>query len=454
MTAFEYAHTHAERFRRELHDLLRIPSVSTDPAFKSEVLRAANWLASHLRNIGLKAETISTAGHPLVYGEWMDAGEDAPTVLIYGHYDVQPASRAEGWDSEPFEPVEREGKIFARGATDDKGQFFTHIKAVEALLKAEGRLPVNVRFMIEGEEESGGKSIAQYLHTNPERFRADVCVISDSSMTDPDQPVIIYALRGISVMTLNVTGPKQDLHSGMYGGTVHNPALALAQIIARLHHPDGQIAVPGFYDDVITLSQQERDELARVPLTEAAWSAETGAPQPWGEPDYSLRERVGARPTLEITGMAGGYYGDGFKTIIPASAQAKIICRLVARQDPEDIFEKIRAYVVQITPPTVRSEVIYAVGSPAAQVDISGPAALAAIRAYEKGWGARPIFNREGGSIPIVADLQAKLNMPVILMGFGLNSDNLHGPNEHFSIKMFHSGVDTAIHFLQECAAL
>ncbi|MBZ0292816.1 MAG: dipeptidase [Anaerolineae bacterium] len=453
-TVFDYTQEQAERFRQELHELLRIPSVSTDPDYAPEVRRAADWLAAHMRNIGLDAEVIATEGHPLVYAEWLNAGEDVPTVLVYGHYDVQPAQKEDGWDSEPFEPVEHDGQIWARGATDDKGQFFTHVKAVEALLKTEGKLPVNVKFLIEGEEESGGAAVSAFVKSHPEKLTADACVISDGGMSRDDQPIITSSVRGISQMELRVSGPKQDIHSGMYGGTVHNPLLALAQIIAQLHNPDGSIAVPGFYDDMLPLSEYERVEIAKNPMTEAEWRAETGAPQPWGEPDYSLQERIGARPTLEITGMAGGYYQAGYKTIVPQNAYAKIICRLVANQQPHDIYEKIRDYVGQITPPTVKSEVIDAAGALAAQMDITGPAMQAAVRAYEKGWGYTPIFQREGGTLPIVADLQSTLNMPVVLMGFGLNSDNLHGPNEHYRIDLFHRGIDTAINFLRECTTL
>lgn len=453
-SVFDYTRQEAERFRQELHALLRIPSVSTDPGYAAEVRRAADWLAGHLRGIGLDAAVIDTDGHPLVYAEWLGAGKDAPTILVYGHYDVQPAQKADGWDSEPFEPVERDGKIWARGATDDKGQFFTHVKAVEALLQTEGRLPVNVKFLIEGEEESGSASISKFVAANASQLAADACVISDGGMSRIEQPVIVSSVRGISQMELRVSGPKQDLHSGMYGGSVHNPLLALAQILAQLHNPDGSIAVPGFYADVLPLSDHERAAIAQNPMSEAAWQAETGAPQPWGEPDYSIKERIGARPTLEITGMAGGYHQAGYKTIIPASAHAKIICRLVANQQPYTVYEKIRDYVARITPPTVQSEVIYSAGARAAQVDITGPAIQAAVRAYEQGWGYAPVFQREGGTLPIVADLQATLHMPVVMMGFGLNTDNLHGPNEHYRIEMFHKGIDTAIHFLRECAAL
>jgi acetylornithine deacetylase/succinyl-diaminopimelate desuccinylase-like protein len=407
------------------------------------------WLVEHLRSIGLETELIDTERHPLVYAEWSGAGAKAPTVLIYGHYDVQPAEKADGWESGPFDPVERDGKIYARGATDDKGQTFTHIKAVESLLKAEGKLPVNLKLIIEGEEESGSNSIWKYLDQHAQRLSADVCVISDSSMMFIDQPTIVYALRGGAVMELHVTGPRQDLHSGMYGGSVHNPALALAEIISKFHNADHSVAVPGFYDDVAPLSDQERAEIAQFNWTQDDWHRETGAPLPWGEPEYSLYERVGARPTLEITGIAGGYAGSGFKSVIPRQAIAKIGCRLVANQNPQRIYECIRDYVAQIAPPTVQVEVVFMRGAPAAQMDMHHPAMQIASTAYELGWGARPVFMREGGSIPIVSGFQKHLNLPVILMGFGLNTDNLHGPNEHFSIEMFHRGVDTSIHFLQ-----
>lgn len=453
MIAYEYARQHAEEFRHQLYDLLRIPSISTDMNFAAEMPRAADWLVNHLRGIGLTAERIDTARHPMVYAEWLGAG-DAPTVLIYGHYDVQPAVKEDGWDTEPFEPVEREGKIYARGATDDKGQFFAHIKAVESLLRADGKLPVNVKFIIEGEEEAGSGSIKQFVHEQPDKLRADVCVISDGSMANLDEPVIVNALRGGMVFELHITGPSQDLHSGMFGGTVHNPALALAEMLSKMHLPDGRVAVPGFYDDVRTLSDEERALMAQIEWTEDQWRSITGAPQPWGESDYTLLERVGARPTLEITGMTSGYVGNGFKSIVPGKAIAKISCRLVPNQDPARVFEVVREYIKRITPPTVTSEVTLGRGFPASEVDIQHPAMQVAVRAYERGWGARPVFKREGGSIPIVGDFQQVLGLPVVLMGFGLDSDGLHGPNEHYSIAMFERGIATSIAFLEEAVSL
>lgn len=446
-TPHEYARAQADAFRAQLHELIRIPSVSADPAYAPHMQRAASWLADHLNGIGLSAEVIPAQGHPLVYAEWLKAGPDARTLLIYGHYDVQPAALEDGWDSDPFEPVEKNGAIYARGADDNKGQFFAHVKAVESILAARGALPLNIKIILEGEEESGGESIARYVAESGARLAADVCVISDSSILTPDQPSIVYALRGIAAMELRVTGPSHDLHSGSYGGSVHNPLQALTEIVAALHDADGRVTVPGFYDDVLALSDQERAELAKIPWTEADWQAQTGAPQSWGEAGYSLRERTGARPTLEVNGLGGGYAGQGFKTVLPASGIAKISCRLVANQDPYRIYERIRDYIASITPPTVRSELIYLSGGHGAQVDINDPAMQAAVMAYEKIWGARPVFMREGGSLPIVAEFQRHLNVPVILMGFGLDSDGIHGPNEHFPVALFHKGVDTAIHF-------
>jgi acetylornithine deacetylase/succinyl-diaminopimelate desuccinylase-like protein len=451
----EYAESHKKQFRAELHDLLRIPSISTDKAFAGQVRQAANWLIDQFTKIGLETELVEYEGlHPIVYAEWMNAGANAKTVLIYGHYDVQPAVVADGWHSEPFEPIEKDGYIYARGATDDKGQTFAHIKAVESLLKTTGSLPVNVKFIIEGEEESGGFAINQFVAESGAKLKADVCIVSDTSMDALEQPVIINALRGGAGFQLTVIGPKQDLHSGMYGGTVHNPAQALAELISKMHNADGSVAIPGFYDDVRVLTPTEREQIAASEWDTADWKAATGAPLPWGESAFSLRERVGARPTLEITGMASGYFGEGAKSIVPHKAWAKISCRLVADQKPEDIAVKFRKFIEQIAPKTVQVELQFMRGSKAILLDTHTPVMQAAIAAYQQGWGAAPIFRREGGSIPIVGAIQNDLGIPVILMGFGLDSDNLHGPNERFSIAMFHKGIATSLVFLQEMAKL
>ncbi len=448
----EYISAQFSRFVEQLKAFIRIPSVSTDPERTDDVRRAAEWVAADLRRAGMKVvEIIPTPRHPVVYGEWLGAGPNAPTVLIYGHYDVQPAALEDGWTSDPFEPVERDGFLYARGSSDDKGQVFAHMKAAEALLD-EGQSPVNLKFIVEGEEEIGSPNLNTVVQTYRDRLKADVCVISDGGMPAIDQPAIIYALRGLVGMELEVTGPSHDLHSGQFGGTVHNPAQALAEIVAALHRPDGSVAVPGFYDEVLPLADDERAELAKTALTEAEWRRMTGAPQPWGEPDYHLHERIGARPTLEINGLSGGFAGAGFKTVLPARALAKISCRLVANQDPQRIYERIRDYVASITPPTVRSELRLLQGSGPAWVDRHTPAMQAAIAAYEKGWGARPAFMREGGSIPIVTSFQRELRLPVVLMGFGLNDDGAHGPDEHYGLELFRRGIHTAIAFYQELA--
>ena len=452
--ALTYAKENAAAFRQQLFDLLHIPSVSTDPERAGAVREAAEWLADNMRRAGIENVAImKTEGHPVVYGDWLHAN-NAPTVLIYGHYDVQPAVMEDGWDHDPFKPVERDGKVYARGATDDKGQAFTHIKAVESLLQAEGGLPVNVKFILEGEEEIGSPNLAPFIEAHKDTLAADVCIISDSGILTEDQPSIVYALRGLTALEIEVKGPSKDLHSGMYGGGVHNPVQALAEIVAQLHDADGTVTVPGFYDDVVLLKDEERAELKKTAVTEEEWTARSGAPQPWGEPDFTISERIGARPTLEINGMAGGFYGEGVKTVLPAKALAKITCRLVANQDPDKIFDAIKAHVEAVTPSTVTVDVRRLKGSGhPALIDINTPAMQAAIRAYAKGWGKEPVFMREGGSIPIVADFQQILGLPVVLMGFGLNTDGAHGPNEHFTLSMFHRGIDTSMHFLHEIAA-
>jgi acetylornithine deacetylase/succinyl-diaminopimelate desuccinylase-like protein len=451
--AHEYAQSNAKRFLDQLQDLIRIPSISTDPTRKEDVTRTAQWLAYDMDRIGFdNVEVVPTAGHPVVYGEWNGAGPDAPTVLIYGHYDVQPADMVDGWNTQPFEPVIKDGKLYARGASDDKGQMLAQLKAVESLL-ATGGSPVNIKFMVEGEEEIGSENLLPFILNYKDRLKADVCVISDSAIAGEDTPSIVQSLRGLIYMELVVTGPARDLHSGSYGGTVHNPVQALAEIIAQLHNPDGSVAVTSFYDDVLPLSDADRVPNAYAEWRDESWFEETGAPATWGEAGYSLSERVGARPSLEINGMAGGFYGEGAKTVLPSRALAKISCRLVANQNPDQTFEKVRDFIASITPPTVHAELrLLGKGGYPAYVDRNDPMMRAAITAYEQGWGKTPLFDRGGGSIPVVADFQRELGLPVILMGFGLNSDNLHGPNESFTISMFHKGIDTAIYFLEAVA--
>lgn len=452
--ALDYAKAQGDRFRHELHDWLRIPSVSTYPENKEDVRRAGQWLVDHLNKIGMQAELHLTAGHPIVYAEWMNAGADKPTLLIYGHYDVQPADKEKDhWTTDPFEPVEKDGKLYARGSSDDKGQAFAHVKAVESLLMTEGQLPINVKMIIEGEEEVSSLHLAEYVTANKERLAADVCVISDTAILTKDDPSIVNGLRGLVYMEIHVQGPKADLHSGGFGGTVHNPAQALAEIIAGLHNLDGSVSVPGFYDDVLTLSEEDRAEFKKADWTFEDWAASTGLAKSWGEQQYTLRERIGARPTLEVNGMISGFTGEGAKTVLPARAMAKISCRLVANQNPHRIYELVRDYVKQITPDTVKVDVVKLHEGDPAYMDPKLPVMQAAIAAYTQGWGKPPVFMREGGSIPIVANFQRDLGVPVVLMGFGLNSDGAHGPDEHFHIDMFHKGIDTLIYFYNEVAS-
>ena len=451
--ARKYSRDHAERFRHELLEFLRIPSLSGDPAHTADVKRAAEWLAANLHALGVKsAKVMRTAGHPLVYGQWTGAGKDKPTVLVYGHYDVVPAAMEDGWHSPPFEPVEKDGKIYARGATDDKGQLFIHVKALESYLESNGGPPVNVKFLIEGEEEVSSPNLAPFIKENLDLLESDVCLISDSSMRKIEEPAITHSLRGMTYIQVEVQGPKDDLHSGFWGGATHNPALALVEILGRLYNPDNTIAVPGFYDDVSTLTKEERDMIAKTALTEEQFKEATGVPGVWGDKKFTIRERLSARPTLDINGLWSGYSGPGPKTIIPAKAGAKLSSRLVGNQDPDKIFKLLKKHIESIAPPTVKVKVSLVTKGKPALIPFDLPEMQAASRAYEKGWGHKPVFTRGGGSIPIVADIADMMKIPVVMMGYGLDSDGLHAANEHYSIEMFHRGIETAIVYLEELA--
>jgi acetylornithine deacetylase/succinyl-diaminopimelate desuccinylase-like protein len=450
-----YSRAHCDRFLQELDALLRIPSLSGDPAHAADVQRAAEWLADHLRGIGAEnVAVMPTAGYPVVYGDWLGAGADKPTVLVYGHYDVVPAAIEDGWDTPPFEPVVKDGKIFARGATDDKGQLLIHVKALESYLESGDGPPVNLKFLLEGEEEISSPNLRPFLEANLELLKADVCVISDSSMPTMEEPSIMHSLRGMTYVEVEVDGPHDDLHSGFFGGAVHNPALALVEILAKLHNPDHSIAVPGFYDDVVSLTAPERVEVAKTDMSDDQLLQATGAPAVWGEAEYTIRERVSARPTLEINGLLSGWTGPGPKTIIPATAMAKISCRLVGDQNPHTIYEQLKQYIESLAPPTVKVTVSLLTTGEPALIDFTVPEMQAAARAYEKGWGATPVFTRGGGSIPIVADIYTLMKMPVVMMGYGLDTDGLHGTNEHFRVEMFQRGIETAIVYLDELAQL
>jgi acetylornithine deacetylase/succinyl-diaminopimelate desuccinylase-like protein len=450
MNAFEYADSRRNEFLAELKDFLRIPSISTLPEHTDDIRRAAEWLADQLRLIGMQhVEICPTAGHPIVYADWLGAA-GAPTVLIYGHYDVQPVDPIDEWQTAPFEPEVRNGNLYARGASDDKGQIFVHLKVVESLMKAyAGKLPLNIKFIIEGEEEVASENLDNFIETHQDLLRADVTVISDEPILAIDRPCITYGLRGMTYMELEVNGPRGDLHSGLYGGTVHNPAQVLCEIIAAMHHSDGSVAVPRFYEKVCPIDAPDRAALARIPWTEGEWQTETGAQHSWGEAGFTLRERIGVRPTLEVNGMLSGFTGYGSKTVLPAKALAKISCRLVPDQDPYEIENLLRRYVQTITPPTVTSEVRGLNYCYPAIVPIDSPAMDVAIAAYEKGFGVKPVFRREGGSLPIVTTLQKLFNKPVLLLGFGLPDDGTHAPNEKFALECFYRGIATSIALLE-----
>ena len=450
-----YSRANGDRFLQELFAMLRIPSLSGDPAHAGDVRAMAEWLAAHMQSLGLdKVAVMETAGHPVVYGEWMGAGPDKPTVLVYGHYDVVPATLEDGWASEPFEPVVRDGKIYARGATDDKGQLFIHVKALESYLQTSGAAPVNVKFLIEGEEEVSSPNLTPFIEAHLDLLKADVCVISDTSMPSIDAPSITHSLRGMTYIEVEVEGPKEDLHSGLWGGAAHNPALALVEMLGKLYNPDNTIAVPGFYDDVVALTEAERAMIAKTDLSEEQYKAVTGVPAMWGDKRFTIRERLSARPTLDINGMWSGWTGPGPKTIIPQKAGAKLSSRLVANQDPHKIFTLLKDYLESITPPTVKLKVSLLNTGRAALIPFDIPEMQAAARAYTQGWGHEPVFTRGGGSIPVVADIAGLLGIPVVMMGYGLDSDGLHSPNEHYSIEMFQRGIETAIVYLDELAQL
>ena len=444
-----------ETYLEELKDYIRIPSISTDPAYKAEVLRAADFLEGQLRAAGLTTEQIKTAGNPLVYAEWLGA-PGKPTVLFYGHYDVQPADPLELWRNPPFEPTVEGDKLVARGSTDDKGQSYTHVKGVAAMLKERGTLPVNVKFLVEGEEEAGGEAIDRYVREDGgKRLACDAVMVSDTSLYAPGQPALIYGLKGLSYMEIKVTGPNRDLHSGTFGGAVTNPLNALCQIIAKLRdEKTGKILIPGFYDDVRPLEEWERKEFASLPFDENQYRTELGVAELFGEEGYSTRERTWARPTCDVNGIFGGYMGKGAKTVLPSWGGAKISMRLVPDQEPKKIAKLFTDYVKSVAPKGVTVEVEFLHGAGAVVVEAEGPIVDAALDAMEEIWGARPVRIREGGSIPIVSTFAAVLGVPVLLLGFGLNDDGLHSPNEKFNISHFYNGIRSVARLLDRLGAL
>ncbi len=446
--ALEYAHNNRQRFLDELFQLLRIPSISALSEHYPDMERAAGWLADELKRIGFdNVQVFPSDGPPFVYGEWLKAGEGAPTILVYGHYDVQPVDPIEEWDSPPFEPEIRDGKMFARGASDDKGQAYIHLKVAESLFATSGRLPVNIKIFFEGEEEIGSLNLDRFVETHTELLAADSALISDSRILAPDQPSIVYRLRGLTYMQIDLKGPRRDLHSGSYGGSVYNPAQAIADIVAALHDDNGTVTIPGFYDKVRPLTDRERAVLAKVPYTLDDWRKETGLDTPWGEKEYTFLERVTIRPTCEINGIWGGFSGEGAKTVLPAEAGAKVSMRLVPDQDPQEIADLFTSYVKQLAGDDLNIDVITHSTGWWSISPLDSPETSAASRAYEAVFGKEPVFTAEGGSIPVVATFQKELGIPTMLMGFGLE-DNVHSPNENFRVDHFHKGIDTVIHYL------
>lgn len=438
----EYLEGSRERHLDELEEFLRIPSVSAKTEHRADMARAAEWLVERMLEAGLQtAEVLPTGGHPVVLGEWRGA-EGAPTLLVYGHYDVQPPEPLDEWRTPPFEPTVRDGKLFARGSVDDKGQLYLHLKAVEAHISTRGKLPVNVIFLIEGEEEIGSEHLESFLVENRERLKCDAVMISDTSMFAPGLPSITIGLRGLAYMEVRVQGPQSDLHSGAYGGAVVNPANALAGILARLHDERGRVTIPGFYDEVRELTEAERKAIAALPFEEETLRAEVGAPVLRGEEGFSALERIWARPTLDVNGLLSGYTGEGAKTVLPARAMAKVSMRLVPEQDHREIERRFTEYVRSLAPAGVAVEVESLHGGQPWLVDPTEPIFEAAKRALRGAFGRDPVFIREGGSIPIVQAFQQTFGAPVLLLGFGLPGENAHALNEWISLENFAKGTE------------
>jgi acetylornithine deacetylase/succinyl-diaminopimelate desuccinylase-like protein len=460
-SALDFAHHNAPLFVEELKALLRIPSISTDPEHAADVRRAAEFVAAELRRIGMDnvrlIETTTAAhpgGHPLVYADYLRAaavnGKPAPTALLYGHYDVQPPDPLDEWKSPPFEPTERDGNLYARGAVDDKGQMWMHVKALESLFAANsGKLPVNVRVIIEGEEEVGGEGIASFVREHPKELAADVALVSDTEMFAPDLPTLCVGLRGMIYTEIEARGARTDLHSGMYGGAAPNPFVALAQIIAKLKDESGKILIPGFYDKVAKPTAAELAAWKALPFDEEHYrETEVGSTVLTGEEGYSVLERTWARPTLDVHGMPGGFTGAGAKTVIPARALAKVSMRLVPDMTPAETFALYKAYVESICPKGITLDVRLIHSGDAIVVSTDNPYVQAATEAMHQVFGKETVFVRGGGSIPIVGDFIRELGIPTLLMGFGLPDDNLHAPNEKFHIANFHRGIESIIRFL------
>jgi len=446
-----YLDEHRDRHVEQLCDWLRIPSISAIADHKPDVIKAAEFLADELKELGLHVELIETEGNPLIFAE-TEQRPDRKTLLLYGHYDVQPVDPVELWDSPPFEPEIRDGIIYARGGSDDKGQLYTHVKALEAYVKLGIDLPVNLKFIVEGEEECGGPSVYEFTEQNPQKLACDAVVISDTSMYDETTPAICYSLKGLAFMEIHVDGPGMDLHSGSFGGTVQNPGNVICELVAWLKDENGKVLIPGFYDDVLELDDAEREAFASLQYSDEVLKRDTGAPGPFGEAGYTTLERMWGRPTCDVNGLWSGYAGEGAKTIIPAKGGAKVSMRLVPNQDPQKIAELFKEYVESIAPEGVNVEVKELHGAKSVMVPRDSEMMQAGMRAMERGFGKKPVFIREGGSIPIVGTFQDCLKSPVLLLGYGLPNDNIHSPNEKFHVVNFVNGIRTTAYLFEEAA--
>jgi acetylornithine deacetylase/succinyl-diaminopimelate desuccinylase-like protein len=452
-SAAAFVRENRERHLNELMEVLRIPSVSTDPARADEVKRAADWVKARLTRAGCtRTEIFETKRHPIVYGEWLGA-RGAPTVLFYGHYDVQPEDPVDLWTSPAFQPTVRDGRLYARGACDDKGQFIIHVNAFEAYLQTAGTCPVNVKFLIEGEEEIGSPNLEPFIAARKDLLACDAVVVSDTAMFDKKTPSIVHGLRGLSYLQVDVRGTARDLHSGTFGGSVINPAFALAHIIAGLKDAKGKVKVPGFYDNVRKLTVKERKAFKKLPHSDTTWRKSIGAKALFGEAGYTTLERVWARPTLEVNGIWGGFMGEGAKTVIPAEAHAKISMRLVPDQRPKEIVAKVTKAIKKLAPPSVDVTVTHIHSGEGWLADTGHVALRAAAAAVKKAFGKTPVFTREGGSIPVVATFDRILKVPSVLMGIGLHDDNLHAPNEKIDLDNFFNGNEAAVYLMDELGA-
>jgi acetylornithine deacetylase/succinyl-diaminopimelate desuccinylase-like protein len=448
----DFINVNRDRYLEELKGFLAIPSISALPQHAGDVKRCADWCVEEMRRIGLQnVRLIDTPGNPVVYGDWLGA-EGAPTILFYGHYDVQPVDPLELWESPPFEATVRDGEIYARGSADDKGQVFMHFKAVEAHLKQNGRLPVNIKFILEGEEEVGSVNLDDFIRAHKGELGADVVVISDSGMFARGVPSICYGLRGLVYFQLDLRGSSTDLHSGSFGGAVANPAMVLAQVLAQMKDRGGRIKIPGFYDDVVALQEEERKAWASLPFNEKQYKKDFGVPKLFGESGYTTLERTWARPTFEVNGLLSGFTGEGAKTVLPAIAMAKVSMRLVPNQSPDTIARLFEEYVKKVTPKTVELKVTRMHGGKPWMTSYDNPFVQAAARAIEKGFGQKPVLTREGGSIPVVSTFQEELGLPSVLFGVGLPDENAHAPNEKLDVGNFHGGIIASAILYQEIA--